>query len=160
MCILYDHQSSEKKDNFIGRFWVPIHPKQRMTFSSTGYRDIQMLHQRPKWYHVRNQSISLGQQVLGRVLLGWSLIPSEHADRVPLPRSSIEYMRPTYERVKLKLFIVGIRSITTDEKPENIKAILSFSEPSHAKGAVTEVCKVKNAGCSFNSLLEIEVELP
>jgi len=95
MCIVYD-RSTTKKDNFIGRFWVPIQPKQRMTFSSTGYRDIQMLHQRPKWYHVRNMSASLGQQILGRVLLGWSLIPSEHADRVPLPRNPIDYMRPSF----------------------------------------------------------------
>lgn len=114
MCILYDKQPKEKTDNFIGRVWVPIQFKHRMKFSSTGYRDIDMLHQRPKWYHIRNQSASLGQQMLGRVLLAWSLIPWDHADRVPLPKSPIDYMRPTFERIKVQLFVIGIRSLNYD----------------------------------------------
>jgi hypothetical protein len=123
------------------------------------FRDIEMLHQRPKWYHIRNQSASLGQQILGRIMVGWSLIPFNDADKVPVPPNPNTYLRPTFQRVKLQMFIIGIRSIfTADEKLENVKVMISFSESE--SGTMTALCKIKNSGCSFNSLLHVEILVP
>lgn len=37
MCLVYDRNKGEN-DNFVGRFWVPIHSKNKIKFSSIRYK--------------------------------------------------------------------------------------------------------------------------
>jgi hypothetical protein len=63
MCVLYDDDSKAQKpnpseSNFIGRFWVPIQPRNKALYASGELKDkkdkVVFLHQKPKWFHVRN----------------------------------------------------------------------------------------------------------
>ncbi len=71
MCIMMDKE--EKVDKCIGRFWVPIHPQNKIKFRS-GREQKVILHQRPRWFYVKNHNSKQGRDNFGRVLVGWSLV--------------------------------------------------------------------------------------
>ncbi len=121
--ILYDTDDGVPSE-LLGRSWITFQPSELYYKVQEGDYEgelVPIYYRKPKWWNV---FFDAKEEVMGRILMGYTLIKSDVAHKVP-----IESIYPDMKTEKIDMFLIGVRDIEEDVgfKPQKLSLVFDIS---------------------------------